>query len=54
MYKYKSLQEGHLPWEHLFFLQNLLDFIFSKYLKQEVGDELNISMNERSPCELEI
>ena len=24
MYKYKSLQIGQLPWEHLSFLQNLL------------------------------
>ena len=35
MYKCKSLQAGLLQ-EHLPFLQNLLDFIITKYLKQEV------------------
>ena len=40
MYKYKSLQAGQLPQEHLYFLQNLLNFIIAKYLKQEVDDDL--------------
>ena len=40
MYKYKSLQEGQLPQEHLSFLKNLLNFIITKYLVQEVGDDL--------------
>ena len=42
MYKYKSLQAGQLPQEHLSFLQNLLNFIITKYLKQEVDDDLSI------------
>ena len=48
MCKYKSLQEVQLPQEHLFFLQN---FIITKYLKQEVNDDLNV---ERSFCGLSI
>ena len=40
MYKYKSLQEGQLPQEHLSFLKNLLNFIITKYLVQEVDDDL--------------
>ena len=39
MYKYKNLQEVQLPQEYLSFLQN---FIFTKYLKQEVDDDLSI------------
>ena len=50
MYKYKSLKAGQLPQEHLPFLQNLLDFIITKYLKQEVNDDLSVCMDERSPC----
>ena len=52
MYKYKSLQAGQLPQEHLSFLQNLLNFIITKYLKQEVDDDLSICVDERSPCGL--
>ena len=51
MYKYKSLQEVQLPQEHLSFLQN---FIITKYLKQEVDDDLSNCMDERSPCGLSI
>ena len=51
MYKYKSLQEVRLIWEHLFFLQN---FIIAKHLKQEVNDDLSVCMDERSPCGLSI
>ena len=51
MFKYKSLQVGQLPREHLSFLQNLLNFIITEYCKQEV-DDLSISMDERSPCGL--
>ena len=51
MYKYKNLQAGQLPQEHLPFLQNLLDFIITKYLKQEVDDNLG---DESSPCGLSI
>ena len=51
MYKYKSLQEVQLPQEHLSFLQN---FIITKYLKQEVNDNLSICMDECIPCGLSI
>ena len=51
MYKYKSLQEVQLPREHLSFLQN---FIITKYLKQEVDDDLSLCVVERSPCGLSI
>ena len=51
MYKYKSLQAGQLPQEYLSFLQN---FIITKYLKQEVDDDLSNCMDERSPCGLSI
>ena len=50
MYKYKSLQAGQLPQEHLSFLQNLLNFIITKYLKQEVDDNLSLCGVEHSPC----
>ena len=53
MYKYKSLQAGQLPQEHLSFVQNLLNFI-AKYLKKEVDDDLNVCMDERSCCSLSI
>ena len=52
MYKYKHLQAGQLPWEHLPFLQNLLNFVIKKNLKQEVHDDLRVCVNERSPCGL--
>ena len=51
MYKYKSLQEVQLSREHLPFLQN---FIITKYLKQEVDDDLSVCVDERSPCGLSI
>ena len=54
MYKYKSLKAGHLPQEHLSFLQNLLNFIIAKYLKQEVDGDLSACVDERSPCGLSI
>ena len=54
MYKYKSLQAGQLPQEHLSFQQNLLNFIITKYLKQEVDDDLSICVDEWSPCGLSI
>ena len=52
MYKYKSLQAGQLPREHLSFLQNLLNFIITKYLKQEVDDNLCVNMDDGNPCGL--
>ena len=54
MYKYKSLQVCQLPQEHLPFFQNFLNFIITKYLKQEVNDDLSLCMVERSPCDLSI
>ena len=54
MYKCQSLQAGQLPQEHLSFLQNLLNFIITKYLKQEVDDNLSACVDERSPCGLSI
>ena len=49
-YKYKSLQAGQLPQKHLSFLQNLLNFVITKYLKQEVDDDLSACVDERSAC----
>ena len=54
MYKYKNLQAGQLPQEHLPFLQNLLNFIITKYLKQELDDDLGVCVDECSPCGLSI
>ena len=51
MYKCKSLQEVQLTQEHLSFLQN---FIITKYLKQEVDDDLSVRMDEHSPCGLSV
>ena len=49
---YKSLQAGQLPQGDLTFLQNLLNFIITKYLKQEINEELSVCVDERSPCGL--
>ena len=46
MYKYKRLQAGQLTQEHLSFLQNLLNFINTKYLKQEADDNLDVCVDE--------
>ena len=54
MLKYKSLQAGQLPRQHLSFLQNLLNFTVTKYLKQEVDDDLSVCVDERSPGGLSI
>ena len=51
MYKYKSLQEFQLPRVHLPFLQI---FIITKYLKQEVDDNLSVRMDGRSQCGLSV
>ena len=51
MYKWKSLQEVQLPQEHLSFLQN---FIITKYLKEEVDDNLSVCMDECTLCGLSI
>ena len=49
---YKSLQAGQLPQEYLSFLQNLMNFIITRYLKQEVDDDLSIRVDECNPCGL--
>ena len=54
MYKYKSLQAGQLPQEHLSFLQNLLNFIITEHLKKEFNDDLTVGMDECSPCGLSV
>ena len=51
MYKCNRLQEFQLHGALLPFLQI---FIITKYLKQEVDDDLNVCMDERSPCGLSI
>ena len=40
-----------LPQEDLSFFQNLLDFFITKYLQQEVNNDLSIYMHEFSSCE---
>ena len=50
MYKYKSLQAIQLPQEHLSFLQNLMSFIITKYLKQEVDYDFSVYVDKCSPC----
>ena len=46
-----QIQEVQLPREHLSFLQN---FIITKYLKQELHDDLIICVDEHSSCGLSI
>ena len=48
IYKYKSLQASQLPKKHLSFLQNLLNIIIKKYLKQEADDDLSICVDQRN------
>ena len=43
MYKYKFLQVAQLPQEHLPFLQNLMNFLITKYLKHEL-DGVNVAL----------
>ena len=54
MYKYKNLQVGQLTQKHLSFLQNLLNFIITECLKQEVDDDLSLCIDKHSPCGLSI
>ena len=49
-----SLHAGQVPREHLSFLQNFLNFIITKRLKQEVDDDLSVCVDDRSPCGLSI
>ena len=51
MYKYKFLQAGQLPQEYQSFLQNLLNYFITKYLKQ-VNDKLSIWVDKHSSCGL--
>ena len=53
-YKYKKMQAGQLPQEHLYFMQGLLNFIITKYIKQEVDDNLTVCKDEHSPCGLSV
>ena len=46
MYKYESLHASQLPQERFVFLAK---FIITKYLKQEVDDDLRVCEDERSP-----
>ena len=54
MCKYKTLKADQLRREHLLFLQNLLNFIITKYLKQDIDGDLSICVDEPSPCGLSI
>ena len=45
-----NIEAGQVPTEHLSFLQNLLNFLITKCLKQEVDDDLSVCVNEHSPC----
>ena len=53
-YKYKNMQAGQLAQEYLYFLQRLLNFVITKYIKQKVDDNLTIYMDEHSPCGLSV
>ena len=53
MYKYKSLQTGQLPREYLSVIYIWM-LIITKYLKQEVDDDLKLCVDERSPCALSV
>ena len=52
MYKYKFLQVGQLPQEHLPILQNLLIFLITKYFKHKFDGDLSIWVDKRSSCGL--
>ena len=43
-----------LPQEHLSLLQNLLIFFITKYLKEEVNNDLSVYVDEFSSCGLSI
>ena len=43
-----------LPQQHLSYLQNLLNFIITKYLKKEVDGKLNVFVDERSSSGLSV
>ena len=50
MYKCYSLLAGQLPREYLSFLQNMLNFIITKHLKQNDDADLRVCIDEHSPC----
>ena len=52
MCKYKNLHTGEKLLEKMSFFQNLLNFIITKYLKQEINDELSICMDQHTSCGL--
>ena len=54
MYKHKRLKAGQLPPEHLSFLQHLLNFIITKYLKKKFDDDLSVGLDKCSPCGLSV
>ena len=54
MHNDKSLKAGQLPREHSSFLQNLLNFIVTKYLKKEFDDDLTVGVDERSAFGLSV
>ena len=54
MRRCKSQQAGQLLQEHLSFLKDVMDFIITKYLKQEGDDNLSVCVDEHSPCGLSI
>ena len=51
LYKYKYLQADQVLQEQLPFLQTLLNFITTKFLKQELYDELSVCMNNVAPVD---
>ena len=49
MYKYKRLQPGQLPRDHLSFSQNLLSY-YHKIFETRSRYDLSIFVDERNPC----
>ena len=54
MYKYKNLQAGQVNYDKRICLFCKIKFIITKYLKQEVDDNLSICVDERRHCGLSI
>ena len=50
MYKHKSLKGRSTTTKVSVFLQNFLNFIITKYLKQEIDDGQSVCLDEYSPC----
>ena len=49
MYKHKSLKGRSTTTKVSVFLQNFLNFIITKYMKQEINDGLSVCQDEYSP-----